>query len=95
MQFPKIKSVTAIENYVLHIVFADGTEGDYDISHLSGKGVFKTWDTGNTFDKVFINPESGAISWPGELDVDTINIYCAIKGISVDSYLTKEHHAAY
>ncbi len=95
MQFPKIKSVAAIENYRLHIVFTDGAEGDYDISHLSGKGVFKNWDTNSTFYKVFINPESGAISWPGELDVDTINIYCTIKGISVDSYLTEEHHAAY
>jgi Protein of unknown function (DUF2442) len=95
MQFPKIKSVTTIEKYILRIVFADGTEGDYDISHLSGKGVFKAWDTDKMFYKVFINPESGAISWPGELDVDTINIYCAIKGISVDSYLTKEHHAAH
>ena len=76
-------------------MFTDGTEGNYDLSHLSRKGVFKAWDIDNTFDKAFINPESGAISWPGELDVDIINIYCTIKGISVDSYLTKEHHAAY
>ena len=95
MELPKVKSVTAVKNYLLHIVFTDNTKGDYDVSHLAGKGVFKVWDSDDNFYKVFINPESGAISWPGELDVDTIYIYCTIKGISVDSYLTKEHHAAY
>ena len=95
MQFPKIESVRAIKNYSLHVVFTDGTEGDYDISHFTGKGVFKTWDADNNFYRVFINPESGAISWPGELDVDTINIYCSIKGINAETFLSREQHAAY
>ncbi len=95
MQFPKINSVTATGNYILHVVFADGTEGDYDVSHLAGKGVFKSWDADNNFYKVSVDPDSGAISWLGELDIDTINVYCAVKGISVDAYLTKEHHATY
>ena len=95
MQFPKIKSVKAIQNYKLHVEFSDGVKGDYDISHLAGKGIFKSWDTENNFSRVSINPESGAITWPGELDVDTIRIYCEIKGISVDAYLMKEHHASY
>lgn len=91
MELPKIKSVKAIKNYLLHVMFADDTEGNYDASHLAGKGVFKVWDTEDNFYKVFINPESGAISWPGDLDIDTINIYCAIKNINVDAYLTREH----
>jgi len=95
MQFPIIKSVTATSNYTLHVMFSDGTEGDYNIGHLAGKGVFRCWDVDNNFFKVYIDPESKSISWPGELDIDTINIYCAIKGISVDNYLTKEHHASY
>ena len=95
MQFPKIKTVTAIKNHILHVVFTDGTEGDYNMSHLAGKGVFKSLETDNNFYKVSINHESGAISWPGDLDIDTINVYCTIKGIDVDAYLTKQHHAAY
>ena len=95
MELPKIKSVTAVKKYLLHVVFADGTEGDYDISHLAGKGIFKTWDANNNFYKVFINPESGAISWSGELDIDTINVYCAVNNINVDAYLTQADHAAY
>lgn len=94
MELPKIKSVAAVRNYLLHVVFTDNTKGDYDISHLAGKGFFKSWDADDNFYKVFINPESGTISWPGELDIDTINAYCAINNIEVDSYLRQTYHAA-
>lgn len=95
MQFPKIITVEAISNYKLHIQFSDKVEGDYDIGYLAGKGVFKNWDKDNNFYKVSINPESGAITWPGELDIDTVKIYCDIKGINADDFLMKEYHASY
>ena len=82
MLSPKIKSIKAIEKYKLNIHFQDGISGVYDVSNLAGKGVFKIWDTVNNFFEVFVNPESGAISWPGEIDIDTINVYCQISGIS-------------
>lgn len=95
MKLPGVKSVTIVKKYVLCVMFTDETAGNYDVSHLAGKGVFKSWDIDNNFFKVCINQESGAISWPGELDIDTINIYCAINNLNVDSYLTQEPHAAY
>ena len=95
MELPKIQSVTAVKNYLLHIVFTDNTKGDYDISHLAGKGVFKAWDAENNFYKVFINTETGTISWPGELEIDTIIVYCVINDLDVDSYLRQSYHAAY
>ncbi len=96
MKFPKIISGTAIEKHKLYVRFSDASEGEYDVSHLAGKGVFKSWDTENNFSKVSINTEFGAITWPGELDIDTINIYCKIKGLDVDAYLnSKQQHAAY
>ena len=95
MELPKVKSVTAVGNYLLYVVFTDNTKDDYDMSHLAGKGVFKSWDSDNNFYKVFINPESGTISWPGELDIDTINVYCTINNLDVDSYLRQLYHAAY
>ncbi len=60
------------------MLFTDNTKADYDVSYLGGKGVFKCWDSDNNFYKVFINPESGSISWSGELDIDTIKVYCII-----------------
>lgn len=66
------------------------------MSHLEGIGVFKIWDENDNFSKVFIDKESGAISWPNEIDIDTLNIYCKIKGISTDKYLLSQtSHTTY
>ena len=67
MELPKVKSVTTVRNYLLHVVFTDNTEGDYDVSHLAGKGVFKAWDADDNFSKVFINPESGGYFMAGRI----------------------------
>ncbi len=90
MQFPKIISVEAIEKYKLKIKFADQTSGIYDVSDLAGKGVFKIWDTNDNFLKAVVNADSGAISWPGEIEIDTINAYCSIKGISPEAYFQNQ-----
>lgn len=95
MMLPKIKSVKAIKNYVLQVAFLDGVQGDYDAGFLAGKGVFKNWNEDDNFYKVYIDAESGAIAWPGELDIDTVNVYCSIKGINADAYLSQLQHAAY
>ncbi len=90
MQFPKIISVVAIEKYKLKIWFNDGTHGVYDVTDLAGKGVFKIWDVDDHFFEVGISKESGSISWPGEIDIDTINAYCSIKGFSPDKFITNQ-----
>lgn len=96
MKLPKVISVVALEKYQINIRFDDGTEGVLDLSDSSSLGVFKTWDTENTFDKVFISKETGAITWPGEIDIDTLNCYLQVKGISYEQYksrLEKQPHA--
>ena len=95
MSFIKIISVKAIEKYKLHVLFDDGTEGVYDAGHLAGKGVFKVWDIDKNFEKVFISPDSGAITWLGEMDIDTINVYCTIKGIPSDQFWNNQQHATH
>lgn len=89
MVTPKIISVEALEKYNLKLRFDDGTEGVYEICDLAGHGVFKTWDVDNNFFKVFVNNESRAISWPGEIDIDTVNAYCTIKGISLEKFFNR------
>ena len=86
MLTPKIISVEALEKYKIKVVFADGIQGVYDVSDLAGAGVFKIWDVNDNFFKVFINQESGAISWLGEIEIDTINAYRTLKGISPDHF---------
>jgi len=86
----KITSVNAIEKYKLFVSFNDGTEGIYDLQEVAGKGVFKSWDENDNFSKVFINKENGAISWPGELDIDTLNAYFVINNISPEEYFQSQ-----
>jgi hypothetical protein len=75
-----------MEKYRIRIKFNDETEGVLDLSDIAGKGVFKSWDTENSFDKVFISNETGTITWPGDIDIDTLNCYLQIKGISYEQY---------
>ena len=86
MLTPKIISVEALEKYKIKVVFADELQGVYDVSDLAGTGVFKIWDIDDNFFKVFINQESGAISWRDEIEIDTINTYCTLKRISPDHF---------
>lgn len=91
---PKIEKVEALSKYKLHVKFQDGVQGVLDLSDCAGKGVFSSWDEDDNFFTVFISSESGAITWPGEIDIDTYNAYCIIKGISPEDYFQqKEAHA--
>ncbi len=89
MLLPKIISVIVLEKYKIRLKFKDGTEGMADLSDLAGTGVFKAWDIDENFSKAFIDEESGAVSWPGNLDIDTLNCYLQIKGLTYAEYKLK------
>ncbi len=38
-----LESVKIKENYVVHLQFSDGLEGEVDFSDYAGKGVFSKW----------------------------------------------------
>ena len=89
-------SVKALEKYKIHVAFNDGTQGVYDLNECAGRGVFKSWDEEDNFFKVFISEESGAITWPGEIDIDTLNAYLIINNISPEKYsLSQKKYAEY
>jgi hypothetical protein len=92
----KIISVKALEKYKIQVRFNDDTEGVLDVSAHAGKGVFKSWDDDNNFSKVYIYDLSGAISWPNDLDIDTLQAYFTIKGITPQQYFeTQKKYAQY
>lgn len=86
MTFPKVISVAPADKYRIRIKFNDGTEGMIDLSDVAGKGVFKAWDTDDNFSKVYINEESGAITWSGNIDIDILNCYLQIKDITYEQF---------
>jgi len=89
MKSPGVISVTPLGKYRLSLSFDDGVKGIVDLSDMAGKGVFTAWEKDDHFNKVFIEKESGAIAWPGNIDIDTLNCYLQIKEITYDQYKMK------
>lgn len=66
--------------------FEDGLEGEVDLSHLVGRGVFARWSEDPAeFDRLTVDPASGTIVWPGGLDVAPDRLYAEISGRSAAS----------
>ena len=71
--------VRPLSNYKLWIKYSDVIEGEVDLSHLAGKGVFSLWNDYATFEKVYIG-DSGQIAWSDEIDIDPDKVYMTITG---------------
>lgn len=63
------------EDCQIWIRFADGLEGEVDLSDLVGKGVFAAWDDPAEFRKAFIDPETHTVAWPGGIDLAPDALY--------------------
>jgi Protein of unknown function (DUF2442) len=71
--------IKSLLNYKLWIKYSDGVEGEVDLSHLAGKGVFALWNDYTTFEKVYLG-NSGQIVWSDEVDIDSYKAYMTITG---------------
>lgn len=73
----ELNEVTSIEyrrDYVYHVVFDDGTEGDVDFSEYLGRGpVFEPLRGSALFRQARI--EGGTISWPNGADIAPETLY--------------------
>ena len=66
----RLVAVEARPNFRLWVRFADGVEGEVDLSDVAGRGVFSRWtDAPEEFAQVVIDEVTGAPNWPGDLDV--------------------------
>lgn len=73
----KIRDVEPLDGYWLRLRFSDGAVKDVDVGELLAEGgVFATIrDQRDIFEQVRVNPESQAIEWPGEVDLDADVLY--------------------
>lgn len=71
--------IKALEGYKLWVKYEDGVEGEVDLSHLAGKGVFALWDDYAAFEKVYIG-DYGQIAWSDEIDICPDTVYMEITG---------------
>ena len=71
--------VKALPDYKLWLRYTDGVEGEVDLSHLAGRGVFAAWDDYQVFEKVHIG-KSGAIAWSDDIDLCPDALYLRLTG---------------
>jgi hypothetical protein len=79
----RIVQVQPKAGYRLWLRFTDGAEGEVDLSHLVGRGVFQAWQNPAEFAKVMVDPETGTVAWPGGIDLDPDVLYAQVRGIRV------------
>jgi len=74
MSIPRILEARPLDDYKIWLKFDNGIEGEADLSHLAGKGVFASWNKYENFKKVSI--ENGRwLSWSDEIDLDADSLY--------------------
>ena len=80
MPTPRPIEVRSLPGFKVWLRFSDGASGEVDLSALAGKGVFEAWLEPGFFERAFISEEAGTLSWPGELDLDPLVLYCEATG---------------
>lgn len=66
----RIVEAKAQSGYRIWLRFTDGAEGEVDLSHLVGRGVFARWNDPTEFAAARVDPSTGTVCWPGDIDLD-------------------------
>ena len=78
--------VKALEGYRIWIKFEDGAEGELDLSHHAGRGVFKAWEDRAFFEAVRLSPYQ-VVVWGDDLELCANALYMELTGKTVDEIL--------
>jgi len=76
----RVAHVEVLSDFRLHVRFNDGTEGNVELSdfvHSGSAGIFAALRDATLFAQARI--ESGAVTWPGGLDLAPDAMHRAIK----------------
>ena len=72
-------AVAPRRGYRIWLRYADGVEGEVDLSRLVGTGVFVAWRDRGFFERVHIGP-GHAIAWSDEIDLCPDALYLRLTG---------------
>lgn len=92
--FPVPVSVKSLGKYKIWLKYSDQIQGEVDLSYLVGKGVFNIWENENSFEEVYIDPVSKAITWNEDLDLCPDTLYLQLKGITFEDWKKIENEYA-
>jgi hypothetical protein len=94
MYTPKILEARPLNDYKIWLKFTDQSNGNVDLSHLAGKGVFASWNKYDNFKNITI--ENGRrLVWPDEIDIDADSLYLKLTGKTTEELFPaiKEEYA--
>jgi hypothetical protein len=82
VEFPRVEKVRYLDGYCLELQFTDGTKGNIDFrSRIVGRGgVFKPLGDIEFFKQVVVDPETGTLIWPNEVDFCPDVLYSLVTG---------------
>ncbi len=73
--------VKTLEPYRIWLRYDDGVEGEVDLSHLAGDGVFVAWDEPGFFQDVRLG-SIGEVVWGNDIDLCGDALYLTLTGLS-------------
>ena len=85
MKYPKVRSVKAIDNYILIVEFDNHEKKQYDVTPLLEKEMFSPLKNTALFKSVRVEQGGWAVSWNDEIDLSEFELWN--HGKAVD-----EHH---
>ncbi|MFW6235036.1 MAG: DUF2442 domain-containing protein [Spirochaetota bacterium] len=76
---PKVIEAEYVRDYVIHLCFADGTEGDVDLSQDLYGEMFEPLKDPETFARFAVHPEFHTLCWPNGVDIAPEFLYEKIR----------------
>ena len=70
---PRVIDARYLHDYMVHIVFSNGIEGNIDLKPFVGQGVFEPLSRQEYFKKLFV--DGWTISWPNGADIAPETLY--------------------
>jgi hypothetical protein len=86
----KLEEAKALEgeSYRLWLRFSDGANGEVDLSHLAGRGVFAVWKDRRTFENFHID-RGRALVWGEQIDLCVDSLYLQLTGKTAEEAFGK------
>ncbi len=75
---PDITAVSVPRHGVLDLTFADGLTGEVEVIQRMRGPVFEEARTIEGFASVWVDPESGTVTWPGGADLAPDTLYLRV-----------------
>ena len=88
MFFAQPVEVEPRPGYKIWVKYADGPEGEVDLSSLVGRGPYSAWNDLDFFNDVHIDSEMGVIAWSNDVDVSPDAIYLELTGLPFGQVFT-------